>query len=162
MYDITLALSFLHSNRIIHRDLSSNNVLLIDNIRAKLTDFGMARLGDLNLHTTQITKAVQDKPVYTEKIDCFSFGVITVQTLIQEFPKPGDRMKVFDDPWFPQGALKVCVPEIKRYTTAKPHQSSWPKPSSPTDCPQLSQRCWWWTPLSSAALWKSSSSERNS
>lgn len=30
-YDMTLALSFLHSNGITHRNLSSNNVLLIQN-----------------------------------------------------------------------------------------------------------------------------------
>ena len=87
----------------------------------------MASLGDLNLHATRVTntmcpgtdvymppEAVQDKPVYTEKIDCFSFGVITVQTLTRKFPKPGDRMKIFDDPRFPRGALKLCVPEIER------------------------------------------------
>ena len=126
-HDITLTLLFLHSNDIIYRDLSSNNVLLISNIRAKLTDFGMARLGDLNLHATRITntmcpgtdvymppEAVQDKLMYTEKIACFSFGVIIVQTLTREFPNPGDRMMIFDDPWFPRGALKFCVPEIER------------------------------------------------
>ena len=43
-HDIALALSFLHANKIIHRDLSSNNVLLISNVRAKVTDFGMATL----------------------------------------------------------------------------------------------------------------------
>ena len=43
-HDVTLALSFLHSNNIGHRDLSSNNVLLIGSIRAKVTDFGMASL----------------------------------------------------------------------------------------------------------------------
>ena len=59
-----------------------------------------------------LTEAVQDKPVYTEKIDCFSFGVVIVQTLTQEFPKPGDRQKIFDDPRIPWGALKLCVPEI--------------------------------------------------
>ena len=126
-HDIALALSFLHSNDIVHRDLSSNNVLLIGNIVAKLTDFGMARLGDLNLHATRFTntmcpgtdvymppEAVQDKAVYTEKIDCFSFGVIIVQTLTREFPEPGDRMTTFDDPRYPRGALKLCVPEIER------------------------------------------------
>ena len=101
-----LALSFLHSNGIVHRDLSSNNVLMIGNIRAKVTDFGMARLGDMNPRATQLTftmcpgtdvymppEAVQDKPVYAEKIDCFSFGVIAVQTLTRQFPKPDDRMQ---------------------------------------------------------------------
>ena len=125
-HDITLALSFLHSNDIVHRDLSSNNVLLIGNIRAKLTDFGMARLGDLNIHATRVTntmcpgtdvymppEAVQDKPVYTEKIDCFSFGVIIVQTLTREFPRPGDRMITINDPRYPR-ALKMNVPEIER------------------------------------------------
>ena len=53
--DVTLALSFLHSNGIVHRDLSSNNVLIIGNIRAKVTDFGMARLGDLNPRATHLT-----------------------------------------------------------------------------------------------------------
>ena len=106
-HDITLALSFLHSNDIIHRDLSSNNVLMISNVRAKVSDFGMARLGDISLQSTQhLTftmcpgtdvymppEAVKDKPVYTEKIDCFSFGVIALQIMTRRFPKPGDRRK---------------------------------------------------------------------
>ena len=41
-HDVALALSFLHSHYIIHRDLSSNNVLLHGNVLAKVTDFGMA------------------------------------------------------------------------------------------------------------------------
>ena len=105
-HDVTLALSFLHSNGIVHRDLSSNNVLMIGNIRAKVTDFGMARLGDMNPRATQLTftmcpgtdvymppEAVKDNPVYTEKIDCFSFGVIAIQTMTRLFPQPGDRRK---------------------------------------------------------------------
>ena len=105
-HDITLALRFLHSNGIVHRDLSSNNVLMIGNNRAKVTDFGMARLGDMNPRATQLTftmcpgtdvymppEAVKDKPVYTEKIDCFSFGVIAIQTMTRLFPQPGDRRR---------------------------------------------------------------------
>ena len=126
-HDIALALTFLHANDIVHRDLSSNNVLLISNVRAKVTDFGMAKLGDLNPRMSHLTftmcpgtdvymppEAVQDKPVYTEKIDCFSFGVITVQMLTRQFPKPADRMRTMKHPGLPRGTLMVCVPEINR------------------------------------------------
>ena len=128
-HDMTLALSFLHSNNIVHRDLSSNNILLQGKVLAKVTDFGMARLGDINPHATRFTstmcpgtdvymppEAVQDKPVYTEKIDCFSFGVITLQILTRLFPKPGDRMKEvgFNHPGFPSGRVMVCMPEVNR------------------------------------------------
>ena len=127
-HDITLALSFLHSNGIVHRDLSSNNVLLIGNVRAKVTDFGMARLGDQNPRITQLTftmcpgtdvymppEAVKDKPVYTEKIDCFSFGVIAVQIVTQQFPKPGDRRKEIqcNQSGLPP-IVEVLIPELER------------------------------------------------
>ena len=128
-HDITLALSFLHAKSIIHRDLSGNNVLLIGNIRAKVTDFGMARLGDLNPQATRLTftmcpgtdvymppEAVRTQPVYSEKVDCFSFGVIIVQILSRQSPKPGDRLKTVhtNDPQFHGGVIEVRVSEVER------------------------------------------------
>jgi hypothetical protein len=128
-HDIALALTFLHANGIVHRDLSSNNVLLINNVMAKVTDFGMAKLGDLNPRMSHLTftmcpgtdvymppEAVQDKPVYTEKIDCFSFGVVVIQMLTRQFPKPDDRMQrvEMNHPGLPRGTLMVCIPEVDR------------------------------------------------
>lgn len=128
-YDIILALSFLHSNGVIHRDLSGNNVLMIGSIRAKVTDFGMARLVDpkrLSMITRTMCpgtdvymppEAVDDPPLYTEKIDCFSFGVILVQILTRQFPAPTARKKKvkIDHPGLPEGvAVEVPVPEVDR------------------------------------------------
>ena len=124
-HDITLALSFLHSNNIVHRDLSGNNVVLRGNILAKVTDFGMARLDDINPRMSRISntmvpgtdvymppEAVQEKPVYTEKIDCFSFGVIAVQIITRLFPQPGDRRKEIETEHM--GVVEKRIPECKR------------------------------------------------
>ena len=127
-YDIVLALAYLHSNGIIHRDLSSNNVLLIGpGNRAKVTDFGMSRLADANPHMTPMTmcpgtlvymppEALDDSPVYTNKLDCFSFGVLDIQVLTRQFPNPSQHCEIMeiDDPRFPTGRIKVPVPEVER------------------------------------------------
>ena len=122
-HDIALALSFLHANEIIHRDLSSNNVLLISNIRAKVTDFGMATLDEqANLFTRTMCpgtdvymppEAVKDKPVCTKRMDCFSLGVLIIQILTQVFPDPGKRQETMD---FSHKGRKVTisVPEVER------------------------------------------------
>lgn len=132
--DIALAMAYLHSNKIIHRDLSSNNILLLlgGSIRAKVSDLGMARLSELNAgsmrHQRSFTvcpgtqvymppEAVQDKPIYTEKIDCFSFGVLTIQILTRQSPKPVERLRHVDMsliPGVPRDKLMISLSEIER------------------------------------------------
>ena len=126
-HDITKAISYLHSNGITHRDLSSNNVLLCGNVKAKVTDFGMSKLGDINPQATRVSftmcpgtdtymppEAVKDKPVYTVKIDCFAIGTLIIQILTRCFPEPGDRHKIVHttDPRFP--TIEARASEIER------------------------------------------------
>ena len=49
-HDITKASSYFHSNGI---TFSSNNVLLCGKVKAKVTDFGMAKLADINPQATR-------------------------------------------------------------------------------------------------------------
>ena len=123
--DITQALSFLHINGIIHRDLSSNNILLIGKSRAKLSDFGMAKLiSQSGISNTECPgadvymppEAVGSQSLYTEKGDVFSFGVNIIQILTRKFPKPSSRLESvqIDHPQVPLGRVEVHVSEIKR------------------------------------------------
>lgn len=43
VWDLVSALYYLHSHRVLHRDLKPQNILLDANNRAKLCDFGFAR-----------------------------------------------------------------------------------------------------------------------
>ena len=124
--DISQALTFLHSNQVLHRDLSSNNVLLIGaGVRAKVTDFGMSKLMAVNPRMTSLTKcpgtaaymspeALLDPPVYTEKLDCFQAGVLMVQIITCKFPDPSDAMRRMRDARFPSGWGIIQVPEADR------------------------------------------------
>ena len=103
-HDIALALVYLHSNGVIHRDLTGNNVLMISGPRAKITDFGMSKLASVNPRMTALTlcpgnvlymspEALDEAKTYTAKLDVFSFGVIMIQILTRQFPNPTDRFK---------------------------------------------------------------------
>ena len=125
-HDIALAVAFLHLNNIVHRDLSSSNVLLIGaGNRAKVTDFGMSTLTELNPRMSGLTKcpgnpaymspeALLDPPVYTEKLDCFQVGVLMLQIMTRKYPVPGRAMNRVRDARFPTGWVNIPVPEIQR------------------------------------------------
>ena len=108
-HDIALALVYLHSNGLIHRDLTGNNVLMIAGTRAKITDFGMSKLATVNPRMTALTlcpgnllymspEALDEAKSYTAKLDIFSFGVIVIQILTREFPNPTDRFRTIQVP----------------------------------------------------------------
>ena len=121
-HDIVLALSFLHHNNIFHRDLSSNNILMLGD-RAKITDFGMANT--TKAISSQMTKcpgtnvymppeAVTDDPKYNAKIDCFSFGVLGIQIMTKQYPNPGEKEMPADNSEENFLSIFIRVSEVER------------------------------------------------
>ena len=124
-HDIALAVAYLHSNDIIHRDLSSNNVLIVAKRRAKVADFGMLRISGTASTMTPLTicpgtlaymspEAVKEPPTYTKKLDCFSEGVMMIQVCTRLWPEPGLRTKAVQDPRSPTGMMEMPVLEPER------------------------------------------------
>ena len=100
LLDVSLGLRFLHDRRnpIIHRDLTANNVLVSEDLRAKISDLGMARivptdvLKKLTMAPGTIDymppEALVAEPVYGTALDMFSFGVLILHVVTQTWPTP--------------------------------------------------------------------------
>ena len=120
LYDVALGLSYLHNQNIIHRDLSSNNVLLTSNMTAKITDLGMAKILDTIIDTRHMTQcpgnmaymppeAMVGNPEYNTSIDEFSYGILMIHILSGMWPEPQiGPIEITED-----GVL-VAVTEAKR------------------------------------------------
>ena len=104
--DVALGLRYLHTRNppIIHRDLSSNNVLLSKGMEGKIGDLGTARLVDPR-RQSRMTKApgtVDFMPpealadvtniCYGKELDVFSFGCVMLHALSHEWPTPSQAV----------------------------------------------------------------------
>ena len=145
-HDIALAVAYLHFNDIIHRDLSSNNVLMIARRRAKVTDFGMSKLAGRAPIMTPLTmcpgtlaymppEALREPPRYTKKLDCFSEGVIMIQVCTRLWPEPEPRNQLVPDSRSPTGMTDMPVLEIERRKKSYRQDKSYPYVV--TDCSGL-------------------------
>ncbi|KAF7848008.1 hypothetical protein BT93_L2370 [Corymbia citriodora subsp. variegata] len=95
------ALSYMHhecSPPLLHRDLTSNNILLDLDYQAHVSDFGTARLlrPDSSNWTAiagtigYIAPELAYSTIPTEKCDVYSFGVVALETIMGKHP--GDHV----------------------------------------------------------------------
>jgi len=91
---IARSMSYLHSCNLIHRDLKSLNLLISPMFEIKICDFGLSRVIDRNQPMTANIGTVcwvapeifNNKKLYTEKADVYSFGVILWELLARKMP----------------------------------------------------------------------------
>ena len=119
LHDVSLGLQYLHAQDIIHRDLSSNNILLNKQLVAKIADLGVAKAIDPN-NARSATRApgtaifmppeaLLVKPCYGKPVDVFSFGCVTVHVMTHIWPVPKDETYIDEDT-----GKKWALSEIER------------------------------------------------
>ncbi|XP_078438161.1 calmodulin-binding receptor-like cytoplasmic kinase 3 [Wolffia australiana] len=111
--DIAHGLTHLHlfaERMIIHRDVKSSNILITENFRAKVADFGFAKVSHNDTEQTHISTKVKGTfgyldPEYlrtnqlTPKSDVFSYGVLLIEILsgrrpVERTKPPDERLTV--------------------------------------------------------------------
>ena len=94
MFQVILALRFLHHHLVIHRDLKPDNILLDDNYSVKVADFGLStilshkndtrssQLGTTNYMSRELVR----KEKYSFPIDIWALGCSVFSTLYGQTP----------------------------------------------------------------------------
>jgi hypothetical protein len=118
--DLSDALARAHRLNIIHRDIKPANILLADDGTPRLTDFGVAQMGDQQTRLTRrgavlgtvayLAPEVCTGADYSEGSDIWSFGVTLYEMLAGRHPFAGERLAevvgaIINDP----------LPDIERY-----------------------------------------------
>jgi len=109
------ALDYAHRNQIIHRDLKPANILLTEDGRVKITDFGIAKI--VAREGAARTVAIMGTPAYMSpeqvtggevdaRSDLFSMGILLYLMLVGQKPFAGDTAAVmfkivYEDPVLP-------------------------------------------------------------
>ncbi|KAI8533962.1 hypothetical protein RHMOL_Rhmol10G0051500 [Rhododendron molle] len=128
------ALSYLHHDctpPVVHRDISSNNILLNSQLEACVSDFGTARLLHLDSFNQTVVAGTYGyiapelayTMVVTEKCDVYSFGVVALETIMGRHPRdvlpslaspPSKNMMIADvlDPRLPPPTNPIVAGNI--------------------------------------------------
>ena len=100
--EVASALRFLHERKepIIHRDLSSNNIMLTASGRCKVVDLGVAKVFNEAARLAQTFRPGSEfyTPTrvwaggkYNEKLDVFSLGIVILEMCVGHAPRPTEE-----------------------------------------------------------------------
>ncbi|KAF7153518.1 hypothetical protein RHSIM_Rhsim01G0234600 [Rhododendron simsii] len=103
--DVAHAVTYLHmytDRPIIHRDIKASNILITEKLRAKVADFGFAKLASEDPGASHVLTQVRGTVGYvdpeyistyelTEKSDVYSFGVVLVELMTGRQPMESER-----------------------------------------------------------------------
>lgn len=113
-----------HSAGIVHRDLKPENVLLADDGRIKIADFGLARAATHNTATSQallgtiayLSPELISRGVADVRSDIYALGIMMFEMLTGQQPYQGDQAVTIayqhaNDMVPPPSSKKPCIPE---------------------------------------------------
>ncbi len=118
------ALDYAHHQGIVHRDIKSANILVLNGLKVKIADFGIARMPSSDLTQEgqfvgtpnyMSPEQIQGRPI-DGRSDLFSLGVIFYMLLTGERPFFGDSItaisyKIIHSDPVPAKTLNPTVPE---------------------------------------------------
>ncbi len=108
--EIASAVDFAHGKKVIHRDIKPSNILLDQDGKAYLTDFGLAEIKDSLSPNSMMTQDMAHRLSGTipymapeqlmelkpadQRTDLYSLGVVSYEMLTGRFPYPGRDTKL--------------------------------------------------------------------